>query len=1184
MLVASPHTHVESPISGSTVDTMIDRAVKLGRGYFSYTDPAYMASCLSAFEKAKKKGLKFIPGIEIFFKDPTCDIVKGTRSDRAKFFKLTLHAVDSAAYQKLCGLSSKQRAHKITSYGSEFEVWNWEDLMECRDFNILICSSDAHDLVAKHLFTGRPDLTERMLLKLKGLFGDKFYVTVVGCRLDKTWESFVKILFKDGSSEILRSIDKVRTKTLKMGVAAWELIDNPGRHSFIESIVRSGVYKAVYKVVESVELHEGNLKIPTGDPQILANKLLIGLGQRHGVKILYSDYAYYAEIEDKRVQDVRLSQDGIKEYADRHMQTTAEAMDYLIDYLGLPSPMANQILENNKSWAARFDKFDLNYNYSIPEIAVGADSTRLSIEIIKSVGRMKWDNPTYVNRLGYELQILANNSKINLLPYFFPIRDVLNFYKENHQLTGPARGSAAGSLFMYLMGITHVDPIRYGLSFERFLSMDRILSGSLPDVDVDLVDRELLVGADGKSGYLYGRWGDHAAQVSTRTMMRLKSSIRDINRYLHGSVQPEIEKLSKSLPAAPQGVADNAFVFGFEDDDGNHQPGLLEINDELRAYANARPEEWDLVVRCLGISRQYSRHASAFVIADKPISSIVPMFAGNITQYEAKAVEKAKLIKYDFLVVKQLKDIQSCLELINEKNKDVMASGEFKKDAVTLNVWDLPEDLDVYKSVWAGDTASIFQIHTQSMVPFVKDIQPKSIEDLSSILALVRPGPLDFIDPDTGRNMAEEYVQRRNGFSKSDLPELAELLPETYGIMCYQEQVANVSKVLGDMRPGDAEELRRVFSKKEKKKSLEMKPLFMAGAVEKLGQEKAETIWAMMETFSRYGFNKSHSVSYSLITYACMYLKFYYPLEWWTAVLSNADEKEITDKFHKHVKDILAPPDINLSTEKMVIDYATRTIRSKLTVLKGLGDATIGPIVANRPYKDIKDYVAKKVSGPGLTKKLIHVGVMDSLFPAGHTLLEKMQSFEDVTNTVEYEAKLLRGVKAKPPKPGVVDPKYIGIHPIADYAEKKAIFPTISLDLYEIVLRHCKEVQEGTETKPLTSCGRGIPVRFVNGDATQQIDSLDPNNDIYFATPAYILSCEEFAYAKNTKKALKMIVESDGYVVERVIWPDYDTGRLKEYPGLVKGAICLLFLKRRPGKAQTSIYDVRMLYSPLQPK
>jgi DNA-directed DNA polymerase III PolC len=1180
MFLGSPHTHIESPISGSSLDSMIKRAVDIGRKYFSYTDPNYLTGAYSAYEKAKKKGLKFIPGIEVYFKDLECDIVKGSASYKSKYFKLTIHATDQDAYQKLCELSSKKRPVSIQSYASSFDLWGWEDIESLKDYNVTVCSSDANDLVAKHLFFNRPDISERVMLKLKSIFGDRYYACIVGNKFDKSWISLVEITYEDGKKDVVSSTDRVRTDKAKLGFLAKEIAENPGRAYFVESIIKNGVFNKVYKAVKEAKLHEGNIKLPEGDIQLKANKFVLELAKKHGVKVIYSDYAYYAEPEDKVVQDVRLSQDGIKEYVLRHMQTNQEAALYLYREMGLQKDDVIQIFNSQQEWLSKFDNFDLKYDYSIPEVEGGEDPLKRTMRIISETGRMKWDNPVYTDRLKYEIQVLANNGKVNLLPYFFPIRDILDFYHQNGRLTGPARGSAAGCLLMYLMGITHVDPIKHGLSFERFLSLDRILTGNWPDVDVDLVNREPLVGEDGQGGYLYGRWKDKAAQISTRTLLRLKSSIKDVNRFFHGAVEPEIEKLSKSLPAAPQGVSDADYVFGFEDDDGNHQPGLIEINDDLKAYVQGRPQEWDVVVRCLGIPRQNSKHASAFVIADKPVSQIVPMFGDNITQYDAKAVEKAKLIKYDFLVINQLADIEKCIELVNKKAGVDLSSGRFRHNSKDTYIWDLPEEEDVFRSIWEGETSTLFQINTQSMVPFVQRILPKSIKDLSDILALVRPGPLDFVDEVTGRNMAEEYIERRKGRSTPDMKELADLLPETYGIAVYQEQVSEISKKLGDMKPGDAEELRRVFSKKDKKKSLEMKPLFMEGAVKKLGEEKAEKIWSMMETFSRYGFNKSHSVSYAMITYACMYLKFHYPLEWWAAVLSNATEEEISNELFKHVSDLVAPPDINLSSDEMVVDYDNKKIRSKLSVLKGLGESSVKPIVESRPYRDIQDFVDKKVATPSLTRKLIHVGVMDSLFRPGASLLQKMQEFEDAVNMSAYQVKVSKGQKPRPPKPGKIDEKYIGMNALADYAEKKSIYSTLNSNLFELMIKHSKRVQEGTEEKPIASCSRQRPVRFLDGEQVRTIDPMVTSNDQYFAYPGYIIKCEEFSYSKGTKKAIKLIIDSDGYIVERVIWPDYDTGRLREYDGLKKGAVAIVFLKKRADREGTQIYDIVVQHAP----
>lgn len=858
-LTFSPHAHPESPISGSTVESMVDYAAKLGRTHFAYTDPAYMTSLFRAYtyiQKKYKDKMRFIPGLEIFFKDRLCEIIKGTGAEKAKYFKLTLYATSQEQFNKLSELVSREKSDYTTYYGESYPLWTWPDLQEAADAGLIACSSDVHDMVSKHLLTDTPKQGEQVLIKIKAMFGNRYFVSVIGNEISKTWVSLTEFQLKNGIKDIIGSKDPVHTNAAR-SARAEELVENPNKHrtlvSYNKNYITYTVDGAKGSEVVRAKNHEGFLPFPSGDVQLRANKFLFALAQKHSIKVLYSDYAFYAEKDDKIVQDVRLSQDNIKEHAYRHMQSSEEAAAYL-NKLGLDEEQIASIESAHLEFAGLFSDFNLSFDYSIPEVEGGGVALNKCIEIIQKTGRMK-DSQIYRERLKYEIEVLAKNGKVDLTPYFLPIRDVLDHYRENGRLVGPARGSAGGSLFMYLMGITHIDPIKYELSFERFLSLDRILTGNWPDVDVDLVDRELLVGPDGRSGYLYGRWGNKAAQISTRIQLRLKSAIRDVNRFLNGTIEPEIERLSKSLPPPPQGVSDKDYVFGFEDSDGNHIPGLIEVNTDLQKYTESRPREWEIVQKCLGISRQNSKHASAFVIADRPISQVVPTFMGNITQYEAKAVEDCKLIKYDFLIVNQLKDIEGCMRRVNKKAGVVLEAGNFRHMGQDLYVWDLPEEQEVMESVWDGNTETLFQINTQSMIPFVQKIKPKSIVDLATILALVRPGPLDFVDPETGLTMADEYIERRNNRGTLRVPELKELIPETFGVLVFQENTTKVAKQIGKMKPTDAEELRRVFSKKQKAKALAMKPLFMEGAIQTVGQEKAEMIWSQMETSSRYSFN-----------------------------------------------------------------------------------------------------------------------------------------------------------------------------------------------------------------------------------------------------------------------------------------------------------------------------------------
>ena len=664
-------------------------------------------------------------------------------------------------------------------------------------------------------------------------------------------------------------------------------------------------------------------------------------------------------------------------------------------------------------------------------------------------------------------------------------------------------------------------------------------------------------------------------------MVRLKSAIKDTNRYFNGSVEREIEVLTKSLPDAPQGVTDEQFIFGFEDEDGNHIDGLFETSDVLQKYAEARPKEWAVVRQALGITRSFSRHACAFLIADKPISDFIPIKEGCITEYEAGACEEAGLVKYDFLVINQLKDIRVCIDLINKKNGEKNKVGYFTHNGKPTYIWDLPEDSEVYKSVWNGETESCFQINTITMTPFVKEIMPQNMEDLSIILSLVRPGPLDYVIEETGRNMAEEYVYRRNGNSYEDISILNELIPETYSVMVYQEQVTKIAKNLAGFTGSEAENLREAIGKKKKAAILKIKPLFIEGCLksDKVTEAEAQQLWDRIVTFGRYAFNKSHGISYSYITYACMFLKHHYNIEFWTAILTNAKEKEISGKLWPHIKHLLAPPDINLSSDEMEIDYANHKIRAKLGVVRGMGDKSIDPIVANRPYNDITDFVDKEVAGPGLTRKLIHVGVLDSLFPPKTDLLQKLQMFEDAVETrkfnkysekVQKEGKTTR---AKVPKKGTIPDEYLNIEkdPMKNAAIKKSILPSLLVGLHDLGRHHSKCIKGKTLPSKIMTNSVGQEVLLVTGEFLQRLDEMPGEStprDAYVAATAFVVETSVFDYQKNTKQALKVILDIDGVVGERVLWPDYFSGVL-EYPKeLSKGNIVTVFLKKRAGKSE----------------
>jgi DNA polymerase III alpha subunit len=591
-------------------------------------------------------------------------------------------------------------------------------------------------------------------------------------------------------------------------------------------------------------------------------------------------------------------------------------------------------------------------------------------------------------------------------------------------------------------------------------------------------------------------------------------------------------------------------------------------------------------------------------VADADIEDIVPIMevggVKRVTQPAAKECESAGLVKYDFLVVAALKDINLCLKYINTRNKKTNKTGYFDHNGVKTYIWDLLEDQDVFNMLTEGKTETVFQLHTAGATPTVMKVGPKSIIDCATITSLERPGPKDHRDPVTGRNMVEEYIERKFGRSKSDIPILDEMLPETFGVLVFQEQVTKLAKELAGMNVEDSENVRIAVGKKKEDLIKSLKPIFIEGAAKKVGEETATEIWNMMETFARYGFNKSHAVGYSLISYACAYLKHHYHLEWWASVISNADDKEINEVFYKYIKDMVLPPDVNTSTEELEVDYKVNKIRNKLSVISGVGKKSAESIIASRPYKDIHDFVKKKVCGPSLTRKLIYVNALDSLFPEGAEDLTKLSLYEEAAAKVkfdekvkDYEKKIIKAGESmtpealaeaekiskrlikyqeKGPKVTEIPEEYIGINSKKSFQIKKSVFPIMNLDLSKALRESSVLPVIDTDKGSYLITTQG-EMRLFKGEHLQKLDSIDVNQEVLMCVPGYILDTSVFPYHGN-KQALKIIVDSSGYVSEKIIWPDYDTGELKYDPDIKKGAIAYFLYGKKPNKPYTNIKKV----------
>jgi DNA-directed DNA polymerase III PolC len=1164
----SAHNHPESRLTASKIDSFINKTKELGLNYISFADHGHMMSSLKCYMESTKKGLKPILGVELFFKDIDCDLIKGSKSEQSKYFTITVHALDQESFQALSKLVSRTSGLLINIDDRSYPSITWNDLQDISKYNVTAIIGGPNCMVAKHSLVSRGDISIKYFDRLNSIFKDRLYISLVPIKLDKSWKSIVRIKVSDKYYTLLGS-DRVETNAAQK-IRATEL-SNYYRHNFIKSVYINKIRFKVNKPLDHAIVENNFTGIKNGDILEKVNKLLYFLSKNRkmGDKLLLSTYSYYAYPQDKIVQDMKLG-DSSRFYAEYSMKSSEEVKDYLLK-LGMNEDEFKNAIENTHNYSELFSNFKLSFSPRLPEC--DGDPYERTLDLVNKLGRMDWNNSRYVDRFNQEISVLRDNGTINLLPYALPIAKIYDIYRDSGLLTGPGRGSAAGSLISYLIGITHVDPLKYELSFYRYFSPARAKMGNIPDIDSDLCDKKYL------QGILQNLWPNKWAQASTRGMMRLKSSILDANRFSNkGEVESDIEKLSKSLPAAPQGISDSDFVFGYENEDGEHVDGLIDVSSDLKKYSEQRPSEWDIVKRSLGIVRQPGRHASAVFITDKEINELIATFfmsSTKVVQPEAKHSEFAGLIKYDFLGLNTLNIIQSTLKHINNKNKEDNIVGYFSHNGSKTFVWDLPDDENVYNSISAGQTETLFQLNTKSMLPYVLGIKPKNINDLATISALVRPGPLDFVDESTGRNMAEEYIERRNGRSIGRIQALNDLLPETYGSIVFQEQLTKICIELAGMEPEEAENVRIATGKKRIKDLQALKPIFVEGASKKVSVAEANEIWNMMEKFGRYGFNKSHAVCYSVITYATAFLKHHYPLEYWSAVLTHESEEVINQHLIKYVRDIIRPPDINTSQKEMAPDYTTNTIRQRLTLLKGMGDKQSDKIIANRPYTDIKDFIRRGECSNSLAKKLAHVGVLDSLFELNTSTEKKILLINQAVIDIEYEDKIASGKKPKAKKQADVDLEYVGLDSMTDYQIKKSIFPTMNYDLHSITMSGSGRVNPHGKY-PICTINNS-DYRYVSGNAVSKIDSTDVENEVTVACVGYVINTSEFTYQSGSKKALKIFLDCSGYVSEKVLWPSRETGKLDYPKTLKKGAVVLVSLNKRPGKPYTNIVDIEVI-------
>ena len=577
------------------------------------------------------------------------------------------------------------------------------------------------------------------------------------------------------------------------------------------------------------------------------------------------------------------------------------------------------------------------------------------LQINSSANSYPIDEDQYFARLDYELDMIC---KLNFAGYFLIVSDFVNWAQVNDIPVGPGRGSGAGSIAAYALGITAIDPIKYDLLFERFLNPERV---SNPDFDIDFC----VEGRDKVLEYVTNKYGkDSVAQISTRGTMAARAVLRDVVRVL-GKPYGFGDRLAKAIPDVLGISLEEAYeVKEFQE--------IIDASDESK-------EVFEMALKLEGLSRSVGTHAAGVVIAPTALTDFTPLILdeekGTIaSQFDMGDVESAGLVKFDFLGLKTLTILDQAVKRVNEKKN----SDEVKVDIENLSL----DDPKTFELLQRADTTGVFQLESRGMRDYLRQLVPNNFEDIVSMNALYRPGAL-------GMNMVDSYIDRKHGREEVTYGHDAvkKILSTTYGVIVYQEQVMQIAQELSGFTLGQADILRRAMGKKKKEEMEKLRSTFIEGAVSKeVNQNYAANLFDQIEQFAGYGFNRSHSVGYALIAYQTAWLKAHYPAEFMSSVLSC--EMDSTDRIQLFVDDCrsiglkVIKPDINNSVYKF-IDLDSKTILYGLGAIKSIGESLVNQITSSRengPYLDLVDFCLRvgsnRVNKRVLTA-LIGSGAMD---------------------------------------------------------------------------------------------------------------------------------------------------------------------------------------------------------------
>lgn len=710
---------------------------------------------------------------------------------------------------------------------------------------------------------------------------------------------------------------------------------------------------------------------------------IITLAKETGLPLVASNDAHYAKKEHSEAHDILICLGTGKDRDDPNRLRYSTSEFYLKTQEEMQTLFkdAPEAIENTRRIADSID-FEISMGeyhlpkYNIPVESHTKDPDAYLRDLCEKGLRTRYETitPEINDRLDHELDVIR---KMGFAGYFLITEDFIRYAKDKHIPVGPGRGSAAGSIVSYALRITNINPLKYNLLFERFLNPERI---SMPDIDIDFcIERRGEV-----IDYIKEQYGEGSVtQIITFGKMKAKQVVRDVGRVM-GYSFGDVDKIAKAIPTELNITLKDA----------------LKRNPDLKKMADGDYKE--LIEHALvleGMNRHSSIHAAGVVIAPGHLTNYVPLYRSQqgdgTSQYDMKGLEELGLLKMDFLGLRNLTVIDKAVRLLRERGIDV-------------NIDELPmDDSVVYKLFAKGQTIGVFQFESSGMREFLKKLNPTAIEDLIAMNALYRPGPMQNID---------KFIARKNGKKAIEYihKDLKSILQETYGIIVYQEQVMQIANKIAGFSLAEADLMRRAMGKKIKKLMDEISVKFIKGAVKNgIKEKKAKDIFALIDKFAQYGFNKSHSTAYAYVAYQTAWLKTHYPAEFMSANLTsemtNIDRVVIMINECRKMKIEVNPPDINVSNVQFH-PITEHVISYGLNAIKNVGTKALEKIIENREkdgkFKTIFE-VCSRVDQRTVNKKVLEsfvkAGAMDSL---EGTRAEKFASIDDA---IKYGQQIQNG-------------------------------------------------------------------------------------------------------------------------------------------------------------------------------